>query len=92
MKQRKPQGRPAQDRGPVWNKILDFYSKGQDAPPLTCLGYKLGVSEQNVKLWLNDGVPEKFVCRIAGEVPGLRLADVIKISAVYARLLDGDEL
>ena len=88
---KKPQGRPAQDRGPVWNKILDFYSKGQDAPPLTCFAYRLGVSEQAVKLWLNDGLPEKFVCQVTGEVPGLRLADVVRISTVYARLLDGDK-
>ena len=87
---KKPQGRPAQDRGPVWNKILDFYSKGQDAPPLTCLAFKLGVSEQAVKLWVSDGIPEKFVCRVWNEVPGLRLVDVIKISTVYWRLFDGD--
>jgi hypothetical protein len=86
-----PQGRPAKDRGPTWNKILDFYSKGQDSPPLTCLAYRLGVSEQNVKLWLNDGIPEKFVCRITGEVDGLRLADVVKISTVYPRLMNGDD-
>lgn len=88
---KKPQGRPAKDRGPTWNKILDFYSKGQDSPSLTCLAYRLGVSEQNVKLWLNDGIPEKFVCRIASEVDGLRLADVVRISTVYPRLLDGDK-
>lgn len=88
---KKVQGRPAQDRGPVWNKILAFYGKGQEAPPLTCMAYRLGLSEQAVKLWLNDGIAEKFVCRVAGEVPGVSLVDVIKISSIYPRLLDGDK-
>ena len=88
---KKPQGRPAQDRGPVWNKILDFYSKGQEAPPLTCFAYQIGISEQAVKLHLRDGLPEKFVCRVANEVPGVSLADVVRISTVYPRLLDGDK-
>lgn len=88
---KKPQGRPAKDRGPTWNKILEHYSKGEKAPALTCLGFKLGLSEQNVKLWLNDGIPEKFVCRVTDEVPGVRLADVVRISTVYPRLLDGDK-
>jgi hypothetical protein len=88
---KKPQGRPAKDRGPTWNKILDFYSKGQDSPPLTCMAYRLGVSEQNVKLWLNCGIPDKFVCRITGEVPGLRLVDVVRISALSKPHLLGDK-
>ena len=88
---KKPQGRPAQDRGPTWNKVLDHYSKGQDAPPLTCFAYQLGISEQAVKLHLRDGLPEKFVCRVASEVPGVSLADVVRISTVYPRLLDGDK-
>ena len=88
---KKPQGRPAKDRGPTWNKILDFYSKGQDSPPLTCMAYRLGVSEQNVKLWLNYGIPDKFVCRITGEVPGLRLVDVVRISALSKLHLLGDK-
>lgn len=87
---KKPQGRPAKDRGPTWKKLFDFYSKGQDAPALTCLAFKLGISEQAVKLWFNEGIPEKFVCRIAGEVPGVRLADVVRISTIYPKLLDLD--
>jgi len=87
---KKPLGRPAQDRGPVWNKILEWYSVGDDSPPITCMAYKLGVSEQAVKLWLSEGLPEKLVCRVTEEVPGVRLADVVRISTIYARLLDGD--
>ena len=87
----KKNGRPSQDRGPTWNKILEHYSKNESAPPLCCVGFKLGVSEQAVKLWLSDGLPEKFVCQVTSEVPGVRLADVVRISTVYPRLLDGDK-
>ena len=72
-------------------KILEYYSKGQEAPPLTCFAYQLGISEQAVKLHLRDGLPEKFVCRVANEVPSVSLADVIRISTIYPRLLDGDK-